>query len=589
MEVNVDFDIIIITIFVTIFTTGYIRGGGIELLRVLKVVIPFFVLYFYGDEITHLLFSNQKIVDFVYTVLPDIPYKNTIAALSSQIVLYIFVYLFLAIFLWRLGKYVLDERIEYIFGRYNSILGGIFSVIRMYIIVSIIIIPFYALNFTNYSDPLTSFVLKHPPNFSRLGLLIEKTKPTIDKFNEVSRSLKIMDIASLEKYTTLLIDVQDFVQTNEDDAYQVYEYLYEEGFIEESYNKSEFLYYYVQHVDEIRHFNINDEMINELNEKVMDSIKNYQQVFIWAYENNVLEMTSNDEIIASFIDNYPNIVADTDEELSLEILSKMKLNTQLYLVMKNWLMESYQIDVKYDFDLLEDENLSLVLDDFHLHKDKLQTAIYEMDAKDHEKEEIIKQINRFSEFQQEYITTYKPKMDLYDHLFDDVSFKYKLGFAIMKEKKFNQVVDSQMEDDSLMYLFVLDSLSFLDYFSESDNQIYYEAGQVYVALFFVDIDKNQHIDVMTYEELKNNLYRYTLNKDLFQKTKSDMNEIIKALIIERSGEAYLEYLIKNQLCEDDIVYKLLQSSEMNEILTNENTILLEQLNHKLQSEMSDTR
>ena len=92
MEIFVNFDIILSAIFLTIFITGYIRGGGIELLRVLKVIIPFFVLYFYGDKINKLLFSSPKIIAFVYKILPKILYRNTIAAFSSQIIVYITVY-----------------------------------------------------------------------------------------------------------------------------------------------------------------------------------------------------------------------------------------------------------------------------------------------------------------------------------------------------------------------------------------------------------------------------------------------------------------------------------------------------------------
>jgi len=586
MDIHVDFDLILIAIFITIFITGYIRGGGIELLRVLKVVIPFFVLYFYGDAITHLLFSNRQTINFVYAILPNIPYRNTIAALSSQIGVYIIVYLFLAILLWRLGKLVLDERIEYIFGRYNSIFGGIFSVIRMYVIISVFIIPFYALNFTNYSDPLTSLVLKHPPNFSRLGILIEKTKPTMDKFNEVSASLKIMDIKSLEKYSNLLIDIKNFVGETEQEAYLLYEYLEENELIDETYTPSEFLYYYATERDQFNQVKYDDKHINDINDDLNRKVDDYAQVFIWANEKKILEMTSTDQIIVSFIDNYPQIVADTDSQLSLEIFSKMKLKTQLYLILKNWLMESYQIEIQSDFDLLNDENLAIILDDFELHKEHLIESIRNMDAKDFEKEDVIKQIERFSAFQTEYINTYKPKIYLYNQILDDVSFKYKLTFAIMKEKKFNQVVDDEMSDDSLMYLFSLDSLSFINYFSSHDDYVYYEAGQVYVALFLIDIQSNHQIDKITYDKMLNNLQKFTTNEDLFNKTKTDINEIIKALLVNRDEKSYLEFLVLNNLCEEDLIDKILQSEDFKTILTGENIVLLQALNQKLKSEMS---
>ncbi len=586
MVIHVDFDLILIAIFITIFITGYIRGGGIELLRVLKVVIPFFVLYFYGNDITNLLFSSQKTVDFVYKFLPNIPYRNTIAALSSQIGVYIVVYLLLAIFLWRLGKYVLDERIEYIFGRYNSILGGLFSLVRMYVIISIFIIPFYALNFTNYSDPITSFILNNPPNFSRLGVLIEKTKPTVDKFNEVTASLKIMDIQSLEKYSTLLVDVKDFMTTNETNAYQIYQYLEANHLIEGTYTPNEFLYYYVNHIDEFKNMKFTDTNVKNVNDSLSKLVNEYSQVFIWAYDNDVQDMESTDDIIASFINNYPSLVANTSDKLSLDILEKMKLKTQVYLVLKNWLVDSYGIQVNSDFDLLNDENLELILNDFASHKQALVEAINNIDAKDSEKEDIIQQVERFSMFQAEYITTYKQQIDLYNQILDNVSFKYKLAFAIMKEKKFNQVIDDNVNKDSLLYIFSLDSLGFINYFSQDDNQIYYEAGQVYVALFLLNIEPNQQIQKISYDGIIENLNQYTGNEDLFKRTKIDINKIIQSLLVDRNHESYLEFLIKNNLCEEGLLDKLVQSDEIKEILTYSNYLLLENLDQKMNNELS---
>lgn len=580
MHISVNFDLILVAIFTTIFITGYIRGGGIELLRVLKVVIPFFVLYFYGDNITNLLFSSNATVNFVYTILPNIPYRNSIASLSTSIGVYVVVYFLLTIFLWRLGKYVLDERIEYVFGRFNSIFGGVFSVVRMYIIISVFIIPFYALNFTNNNDILTSFILNHPPKFSRFGILIEETKPTIDKFNEVSRSLKIMDIKSLEKYTNLLSDVNIFMEENEDDSYEIYLYLKDNDF--GNYKKDEFLYYYVKHLDDFEEMNFKNSNIRKTNDDLLKTATEYEQVFIWAYENKIKEMDSIDEVIASFIENYPKIAANTDDQLTLEVLKKMKLNTQIYLVMKNWLMNSYQIQIESNFDLLNDENLELILDDFDLYEENLITEINRIDARDSEKALIIKQVERFSHFQEEYIINLKPQIQVYDPLLDQVSFKYKLAFSIMKEKGLNKVVDENVEKDPIMYLLFLDSLSFIDYFNEDDVDIYYQVGQIYVTLFLLDIKTDDTI--ITCDETINHVDRFTYNEDLYNRTSKDINKVLKALLIERNNESsYLEYLVENGYAETDIVLKLTNSKEIKETLNYENLLLLQSINRKLLS------
>lgn len=581
MEIHVDFDLILIAIFITIFITGYIRGAGIELLRVLKVIIPFFVLYFYGDKINDLLFSSPKIVDFVYRILPNVPYRNTLAAISSQIAVYITVYLFLAIFLWRLGKYVLDERIEFLFGRFNSILGGIFSFIRMYIIVSVIIIPFYALNFTNYSDPLTSLVLNNPPNFSRIGLLINKIKPTVDQINKVSSSFKIMDLASLEKYTNLLLDVKEFIIYNENEAYKIYNELQKEKYFSKDLSKSEFMIYYLENYDEFKNHKFNNQEISQVNKNMLEVVDKYPQVFTWAYENNVLEIESNKEIIRSFIDNYPNLVADMDDDLTIEIFEKLRLNTLIYLTVKDWLYYSYQIELKDGLDILNNEYLEVILEDFLLHKEALILAFNNSkenkDIKDNEYEMIIKQIDNLSNFHQEYISKYKPQIKLYDQIFDDVSFKYKLIFAIMKDKKFSQIVDYEIDNNSLSYYFLLDSLDFINRFNKGNNKIYYEALQIYISLFLIDIDEDNQISIMTYDNFLSHLKRFSENKELFRRTKEDLNKIINALLVERENGSYLEYLIDSGLCEANIIDKLIASDDIKEIFTEENYLILEEL------------
>lgn len=581
MEINVDFDLILVAIFITIFITGYIRGGGIELLRVLKVIIPFFVLYFYGDKINELLFSSQKVVDVVYKILPNVPYRNTIAALSSQIAVYVLVYLFLAIFLWRLGKYVLDERIEFLFGRFNSILGGIFSVIRMYVIVSVLIIPFYALNFTNYSDPLTSFVLNNPPSFSRIGLLINKIKPTVDQINKVSSSLKIMDLTSLKKYHDLIIEVKDFVKESEDNAYKIYLELEKDNYFDKSLSKSEFMQYYIDNSDEFKKINFSKEEISEINEELITTVKEYPQVFTWAYENKILEMDNNRDLIQSFIDNYPKLVATMEDDLTIEVLEKVRLNTQIYLTIVNWLDNSYQITIKDGFDLLNDEYLEIVLDNFAENKEALILAFKESkdnnNLKENEYEMILKQIENFSIFHLDYLNKYKPQIKLYDKIFDDVSFKYKLAFAIMKDKKFNHVVDYEFENNTFMYFFILDSLDFINRFSRDNNKIYYEALQIYVGLFLINIDEDNKVDILTYDKFMLHVKRFSENEKLFQRTKSDFNKIINALLIERDKGSYLEYLIDIGLCEEDIIEKLRASKDIKEIFTQENYLLLEEL------------
>ncbi|MDF2698503.1 MAG: Colicin production protein [Haloplasmataceae bacterium] len=584
MQVFVNFDLILLAIFITIFITGYIRGGGIELLRVLKVIIPFLVLYFFGDKITAFLFTNINIVDFVYKILPNIPYKNTISILSTHIAVYILVYIFLTIFLWRLGKYVLDERIEYIFGRFNSIFGGIFSLIRMYIIVSILILPFYAFNYTNQEDHMTNLILNNPPMFSKIGRMIETSKPTIDKLNEVSATLKIMDLNSLQKYSALITDVKGFLETNEDNAYLIYSYLYENEILSEIFEtKPAFLNYYVRNLKYFKDVKIDQDEIEKLNDDLHKEMDQNAQVVIWAYDHDIKSKESLDEVVDSFINNYPYITANTDDQLTIEVLAKIKLNTQVYLTLKNWLFSSYQISIDENTDLLNDDHLEIILNNYHLYKDNLINDINNIDAKDSDKEQIINQINNLAVFQSEYINVYKHIIESYDQLLINVSFKYKLTFSVIKEKNLKSSIEAKMADDPMYYLVLMDSLEFLNYFTK-DDALYFEAAQIYVSLFLIDLEivnDEPIINQINEEDIDYILLTVENHMDVFTKTNKDVNKMIFTLFNNTNEISYFEYLINEGYVEKEIVNYLFNSEKFIDILDYPNYKLLKEMNERL--------
>lgn len=589
MDLHVSFNLIFLTIFITIFITGYIRGAGIELLRVLKVVIPFFILYFFGDEITNRLFASEKIISFVYGLLPSIPYKNTIAALSTQILLYMLVYLFLAIFLWRIGKYLLDERIEYFFGRSNAIMGGVFSLVRMYIILSVLIIPFYIFNFTNRNDEFTNIILNHPPMFSRMGHVLDDAKPTLDKFNEVSASFKIMDLDSLRKYTTLLTDVQSFLSEKEEAAFEVYRYLKETNQIHEEYtDQASFLYYYTNHVDEMEDYSISDKELFQINKKLNAEVQQYQAVIIWAYDEQIKDKNNLDDIVDSFIHNYQKIAADTDDELTIDLLAKTKLKTQIYLALTTFLDESFGIQVKTNQDLWEDETIKIVLENYHHYEVNLIERINDLDIKPEEKDLIIKQIDKFSIFQQAYLNHYKHYISIYDVLLKDVSFKYKLGFAIAKDKDLSTVIDQNIEENPIIYLLLIDSIDFLGRF-ESNQSIDFQSGQLFIALFLVSIEEENGIltyNEIQYDQLMERISQHKAYQKEYSTINQTLNEVINSLFIKKDGESYLSYLLEEGFITRELIIQLYQSPEINELLDPTNRIYLKTFVEDLESEVS---
>lgn len=565
-----NFDLIVILIFLTVFITGYIRGAGIELLRVLKVIIPFLILYYFGDFIITRILSADKISRFVYRLLRHMHFKNTIAALSTQILLYILVYTFLALFLWRLGKYVLDERIEYFFGKTNAIMGGVFAIIRMYIIMSFILIPFYVLNFTNHNDFTTRFILNHPPKFSKIGHVLADSKPTLDKINELTASFKVMDLDSLKKYTALLTEIDEFLSDKEEKATRIYAYLWDEGYFEQAHSKEEFLFLYVNDFATYRKLKISDREIDRLNQNLLDEIEPYQQVILWAYQEDVRNKQTFREVVDSFIIHYPQIAAKTNDHLTIELLTKTKSYTQIYLTLMEFLTNDLGLHIQSNRDLLKDENLYRLLESYGDYHVALVARVTNLDQLDrNEKALFISQLNRFYAFQQKYISNYKGHIELYDVLLQDVSFKYKLGFAILKENKFEQVVYQNLRENPTLFLFIVDSIDFLSRFDD----VYMDIAQVYTALFLLKKENNhQSIDMQILLAQLEAINDFELEN---YELKQTINKIFHAFVVRHQGESYLDYLINQELLQVNDLETLYQSPTLKSLLTVKNYDLLQ--------------
>lgn len=579
------FDIIVIVIFITVFITGFIRGAGIELLRFLKLVIPFIVLYYFGDLIIHELFKTDAINYFVYTVLPDIPFKSTISSLSTQIMLYLFVYLIMSLILWRLGSLVLDERIEYFFGRTNAIMGGIFSVLWMYIIISYLIIPLYVLNLTSKQDFTTNFILNNPPPFSRVGQFINRSKPTLDQMNEMTNAFQVMDLDGFKNYSTFLTDVKSFVIALEKKSTQVYDALINEGQAIDV-TKEEFLYKASRELEWFKELRVQDDVVNEVKKELEKEIETYRPVIEWAYEEDIFTLNSWDDMVYSFIENYDDIAFNTKDSLTIERFAETMTMSQIYLTMRDFLYETMGIEVETTKDLLEDKNLYILLEHYHQHEDQLLKRIDELQKFSPAHKKWFKsQVKRFGDFQEKYQDTYKYYIDRYENLLPDVSLRYKLVFAIMKAGGFDKTFYEHIERNPTLYPFVLDTIPFLNE-REKEIDLYYQIGQVYVALFLIEMDENGMkggIDPnRIFDQLK--YHQYLLNE--YSDLNKTINAILHALLKERDGTSYIEFLIDEEYMTIETLQSINNYDDVQKLLNRQNQAYVNRILERYEKEVA---
>lgn len=578
------FDVLICVLFVTVFITGLIRGAGIELLRFLKLIIPFIILYYFGDLMINLLFKTNAINYFVYTVLPDIPFKSTISSLSTQALLYLIVYLLLSLILWRLGSLVLDERIEYFFGKANAIVGGIFSVLWMYVIISYVIIPLYVVNLTNEKSFMTNFILNHPFPFSRAGKFIERSKPTLDRMNEMTNAFQVMDLDGFKNYTHFLNDVEAYVIDLEAKANQLYDTLLAEG-VELEVSREDFLYQAAKNFSWFQSLSVKDQKARGIKDALVKELEIYSPVIQWAYEEKILALETWEDIVDSFIENYDDIAFNTKDPLTLELFAETMTMSQVYRTITNFLYDTMGIEVRTTKDLLKDENLMILLEQYDQHEEKLIERIEQLPKfSDAHRAWFKTLVKRFGRFQAKYQTIYKDYIEHYEHLMPDVSLRYKLIFAMMKAERFHRDFFKQLERNPTLYLFILDSISFLDSVEKKETDLYYQVGQVYVALFLINGEDHENPQTIMPDQIFEHLrkHRYLLNE--YSDLNKTINKIIHALLIERENGSYVEFLIDNGYLTKEDLKTISEHKDVRLLLNRQNQAYLNHILNRLDEE-----
>lgn len=578
------FDVLICVLFVTVFITGLIRGAGIELLRFLKLIIPFIILYYFGDLMINLLFKTNAINYFVYTVLPDIPFKSTISSLSTQALLYLIVYLLLSLILWRLGSLVLDERIEYFFGKANAIVGGIFSVLWMYVIISYVIIPLYVVNLTNEKSFMTNFILNHPFPFSRAGKFIERSKPTLDRMNEMTNAFQVMDLDGFKNYTHFLNDVEAYVIDLEAKANQLYDTLLAEG-VELKVSREDFLYQAAKNFSWFQSLSVKDQKARGIKDALVKELEIYSPVIQWAYEEKILALETWEDIVDSFIENYDDIAFNTKDPLTLELFAETMTMSQVYRTITNFLYDTMGIEVRTTKDLLKDENLMILLEQYDQHEEELIERIEQLPKfSDAHRAWFKTLVKRFGRFQAKYQTIYKDYIEHYEHLMPDVSLRYKLIFAMMKAERFHRDFFKQLERNPTLYLFILDSISFLDSVEKKETDLYYQVGQVYVALFLINGEDHENPQTIMPDQIFEHLrkHRYLLNE--YSDLNKTINKIIHALLIERENGSYVEFLIDNGYLTKEDLKTISEHKDVRLLLNRQNQAYLNHILNRLDEE-----
>lgn len=535
MYFTLDFDIIIFMILVAFMIIGYITGAAVELIRLIKIYVPFIVVYYFAGPLSRWVYKFSFIHNIIRKVgfLQKIPYLNTFIMVLCAIIVFVGSYLIFGLIIKFIQKKLPQERVNYKLGKVSHILGAIIAVLRSYVIVSLLFLPFYLLNFATKDDISTNIIIKYPPPFTQIGNMVNSAEPIVTATTSVSTFFEVLDINQIKDYYDIVSNLPETLNNYEQLAQT-----------ECSLEPSSGIYPYLTSF-------INNS--NACENETLEDVLPYKGIILWINNKN-LDITSltTDELIQKFNEDFDEIITETTDEAFKTKLISANEHIKIYFVVNNWLnavlsgnnllsdenIENIILKLKQDYEKKDSEGLFYEL--YQLNNDSLN-----------EKLEVI------AKFVIRYQDLYGPLME---KLNVDLSFKYKLIAATLKDINFLPT----LERNPYVAMYIIDTLAFLDSRDVQlmDNESVYETFLRIMLPVYILTDENGNDKVLTAQTFRNLLDKIcddricSLNQALDKTIVNEdfIIELIYSFTINDYGrDAYLQELIANGKVETDCV------------------------------------
>ena len=507
------FNIFLFIIFIGIIIIGYTTRVISELKKLINLTIPLIVVYLWGRKIITWIL-NTKVFKYIDDKLSfiDIPYYNTIIILLLVLIIIYQCYMFTKIIIKIINKQFNFDIIKYKLGKFSNYLGVLFSIVRFYIIASILVIPFFILGFTTSKDFTTEFFTKNPLPFTEMGsTLIE-----LDQVYEITSSLKtfqeVIDINYLKKENKIFYNLKNKLDEYED-------YVKENGKYTPKAEIYPYLYAY----------------INDNNTKNLE-IKRYKGIIIWLNKENIdLNTIEYDLLINSYIINYDEIIGNTNDKHMKSLLEDSLNISKTYLIVNNWLKDTLG-DKYYEEDLYNDENMEIIMKELVKERSN-KKGLYDKLLP------LNKNISNVKIFVKDYIEVYKPKMD---KLGINMPFKYKLIATVLNDINFIPT----FKNDPLFSIFIIDIIEKMEHDKYKiilDESVYHTLVKVIIPLYYIN---NEPLTPNEMKKITQSIEE-SLNKNVI--TEDFFLNLMFAFIDDNNNknQSYLDDLLDSNLISVD--------------------------------------
>ncbi len=216
----VNFDFIIIVIFLAFGFLGYILGGQRQLIIFINVVLPFIIIDAFGGHFTNFIYRSdiyQKLVVELLVSKLGISQIQVISMGLAYILTYILIFSFIMSLSNILSSNDVSEKIKVYFGKANSALGLCFSFVNFYVLIFWILMPMIALGMISDSTIIANALLDNPPGFSTFGQATSKSVGIKSNMDLVTEFTTLFTGEGSELYYEMIFKYQTEVYEAEDD------------------------------------------------------------------------------------------------------------------------------------------------------------------------------------------------------------------------------------------------------------------------------------------------------------------------------------------------------------------------------------
>lgn len=519
---------------------GYITGATVEIIKLIRIYIPFIVVYYLGGPLSRWVYKLPFIHNSIkkLSFLQNIPYLNTFIMMFCTIVAFVGAYFILGIIIKFIQKKLLQEKVNYKLGKFNHFLGAIIATIRFYVIISLLFLPFYLLDFATKDDISTNLILKYPPPFTQIGNIVNSAEPVVSATTSVSTFMEVVDINQIKDYYDIVTDLPQTLSNYEQKAET-------ECTLTPGSGRYPYLTSYLSNPRSCE------------NEELQEIIP-YRGIIFWINNNDIdITSMSADELIEQFNEDFDEIISETtDENFKIKLISANE-NIKIYLVVNNWLKSVLSGD-----NILSDENIESIILQLKQDFDTKDTAGLFYELYQLNNESLNNKLEVVAKFVIKYQELYGPLME---KLSVDLPFKYKLIAATLKDVNFLPT----LERNPYVAMYIIDTFDSLSVQNIQllDNESVYETFlRIMLPVYFLT-DENGNDKVLTTQEFQDLLEKTcagkicSLNQALNNVivTEDFIIELIYSFVVNDYGrESYLSELVSVGKLEAGCVDVLLE-------------------------------